>query len=266
MRENREGATRVRSDNKIDIEMKSLMLPNKEAIERQRKRVYDESIIHESIIHESIEGDQEEASRLSFQESQQLLSFYEGALRDFWRSFSPPLAPKVLFSAVVYFKRFFLRESLLDFEPKAILVTSVFLATKVLEVHVSLQDFVSNVKGDRGKAVQVILDHELTLMSRLDFRLQVQDPFKALDTLLAMMSRAGGGEEGLHRIRRSSFEILLEEVLLTDACLLFTPSQVCLLLHLFIHSFLHSFTSIVTTFLPPFLPPLPSPSLRWPLE
>lgn len=168
---------------------------------------------------------------LTFEEEVSLLRFYENALRDFCRSFGPmSVPPDVTATSLVYFKRFYLKESVMAFDPKSILVTSVFLAMKVLEFNVSMSVFVSNVKGDRKRAVDVILGHELLVMSRLDFRLRIHTPFKAVDGLFLMMMMANNANmktnSTINSMKKRALNILEKQVLLTDACLLFSPSQV----------------------------------------
>ncbi|CAG2178985.1 unnamed protein product, partial [Oppiella nova] len=66
---------------------------------------------------------------------------YESILRDFCRKFSPPMPKSVVGTAFQYFKRFYLNNSVMDFHPKHIIVTCVYLAAKVEEFNVSMQQF-----------------------------------------------------------------------------------------------------------------------------
>ncbi|KAH0553669.1 hypothetical protein KQX54_003330 [Cotesia glomerata] len=68
---------------------------------------------------------------LSDTEERMLLRFYELQLRDFCKRFSPPMPRATIATALHYFKRFYLRNSVMDYHPKEILVTCVYLATKV---------------------------------------------------------------------------------------------------------------------------------------
>lgn len=75
---------------------------------------------------------------LSHTEERTLLRFYELQLRDFCRRFSPPMPRATVATALHYFKRFYLRNSVMDYHPKEILVTCVYLACKVEEFNVSI--------------------------------------------------------------------------------------------------------------------------------
>jgi hypothetical protein len=60
----------------------------------------------------------------------------------------------------------------------------VYLACKVEEFNISIQQFVANIKGDREKASDIILNDELLLMQQLKFHLTVHNPFRPITGLL----------------------------------------------------------------------------------
>lgn len=63
-------------------------------------------------------------------------------------------------------------------------VTCIYLACKVEEFNVSIQQFVANIKGDREKATDIILNNELLLMEQLNFHLCIHNPFRPVEGLL----------------------------------------------------------------------------------
>lgn len=63
-------------------------------------------------------------------------------------------------------------------------VTCVYLACKVEEFNVSIMQFVSNIKGDRGKAAEIILNNELLLMQHLRYHLTIHNPFRPVEGFL----------------------------------------------------------------------------------
>lgn len=69
---------------------------------------------------------------LSHTQERTLLRFYELQLRDFCRRFTPSMPRATVATALHYFKRFYLRNSVMDYHPKEILVTCVYLACKVI--------------------------------------------------------------------------------------------------------------------------------------
>lgn len=56
-------------------------------------------------------------------------------------------------TSLAYFKRFYLRNSVMDLHPKHMIVTCVYLACKVEEFNVSITQFVNNVKGTKVNVI-----------------------------------------------------------------------------------------------------------------
>ena len=78
---------------------------------------------------------QEEQKRkhfLSASEERMLQRFYESQLKEFCKRFNPPMPKSTIATALHYFKRFYLRNSTMDYHPKELLVTVAYLACKVL--------------------------------------------------------------------------------------------------------------------------------------
>lgn len=47
-----------------------------------------------------------------------------------------------------------------------------------------MMQFVANIKGDREKAADIILNNELLLMEQLNFHLTIHNPFRPVEGLL----------------------------------------------------------------------------------
>ena len=62
--------------------------------------------------------------------------------------------------------------------------TCVYLACKVEEFNVSIQQFVGNMHGDQEKASDLILSQELLLMHQLHYHLTVHNPFRPVEGLI----------------------------------------------------------------------------------
>ena len=58
---------------------------------------------------------------LTFEESESILKFFERKLADFCNKFRPPMPKNVFGTALQYFKRFYLSNSVMDYHPKEIL-------------------------------------------------------------------------------------------------------------------------------------------------
>ncbi|XP_072387025.1 cyclin-H [Diabrotica undecimpunctata] len=163
---------------------------------------------------------------LTPEEEKTMVKRYELHLRDFCKRFQPPMPRYVVGTAFHYFKRFYIHNSVMNFHPKEIMVTCIYLASKVEEFNVSIQQFVANIKGDRDKATDIILNNELLLMEQLNFHLSIHNPYRPVEGLLIDIKT----RTNLHdpeRLRPGT-EHFLERTLLTDAILLYSPSQVAL--------------------------------------
>lgn len=104
--------------------------------------------------------------------------------------------------------------------------TCVYLACKTEEFNVSIGQFVGNIKGDRGKAMDIILSNELLLMQRLNYYLTVHNPYRPVEGfLIDIKTRCTLANPD--RLRKGIDEFL-EKTFFTEACLLFAPSQIAL--------------------------------------
>ncbi|XP_037949455.1 cyclin-H-like [Teleopsis dalmanni] len=163
---------------------------------------------------------------LSSDEEHIFLKQWEIYLNDFCRRFDPPMPKCVVGTAFHYFKRFYLYNSVMDYHPKEILTTCVYLACKVEEFNVSIGQFVGNLKGDRSKAVNIILSNELLLMQKLNYYLTIHNPFRPLEGfLIDIKSRS---EMANPERLRPHIDEFIDQTFFTDACLLYSPSQIAL--------------------------------------
>ena len=160
-------------------------------------------------------------------EEKALLIHYQYVLRDFCGNFKPPMPRSVVGTAFQYYKRFYLYNSVMDYHPKFILVTCIYLACKVDEFNVSMEQFLENVRGDREKARDGIINHELLIMEQLKFHLTVHNPFRAIEGLFIDIKTRCTPLGDVERFR-ASIDSIINKTYLTDACLLFSPSQIAL--------------------------------------
>jgi len=168
-----------------------------------------------------------ERQYLTVEEENSLLRFYEQQLQDFCIKFEPPMPHCVIGTAHNYFKRFYLYNSPMDYHPKEILVTCVYLACKVEEFNISITQFVGNVKGDREKATDVILNNELLLMQQLKYHLLVHNPIRPVEGLLIDIKTRCKMLKDAEQLR-FGIEEFLKKSFITNCCLLYAPSQIAL--------------------------------------
>ena len=90
---------------------KHWMFGNEEKVIEKRKKAYDDFVTRFS----------PDTKFLTFEESEIILRFFERKLADFCNKFRPPMPRNVFGTALQYFKRFYLFNSVMDYHPKEIL-------------------------------------------------------------------------------------------------------------------------------------------------
>lgn len=104
--------------------------------------------------------------------------------------------------------------------------TCVYLSCKVEEFNVSINQFVANIRGDRGKAMDIILSNELLLMKELNYYLTIHNPYRPVEGfLIDIKTRCTLNNPD--RLR-PGIDDFIEKTFFTDACLLYAPSQIAL--------------------------------------
>ncbi|OXB82617.1 UNVERIFIED_CONTAM: hypothetical protein H355_003912 [Colinus virginianus] len=133
-------------------------------------------------------------------------------------------------TACMYFKRFYLNNSVMEYHPRIIMLTCAFLACKVDEFNVSSAQFVGNLRESplgQEKALEQILEYELLLIQQLNFHLIVHNPYRPFEGILIDLKTRYPLLENPEVLRKTADDFL-NRVALTDAYLLFTPSQIAL--------------------------------------
>ncbi|XP_054571072.1 cyclin-H isoform X6 [Eptesicus fuscus] len=136
----------------------------------------------------------------------------------------------VVGTACMYFKRFYLNNSVMEYHPRIIMLTCAFLACKVDEFNVSSLQFVGNLRESplgQEKTLEQILEYELLLIQQLNFHLIVHNPYRPFEGFLIDLKTRYPMLENPEVLRKTADDFL-NRVALTDAYLLYTPSQIAL--------------------------------------
>ena len=86
--------------------------------------------------------------------------------------------------ALSYFRRFYLKKTVLDYNPEKILAASIFIAYKVGQVDTNLD--MMNMKFKHVSAEE-LLDHEFSILFIINYDTYVYCPYKALIGLSTMI-------------------------------------------------------------------------------
>ncbi|KAK2183548.1 hypothetical protein NP493_307g02022 [Ridgeia piscesae] len=164
---------------------------------------------------------------LNTAEETKIRRHYEYVLKEFCNGFQPTMPRYVLGTAMMYLKRFYLHNSVMNFHPEDIVYTCVYLACKVEEFNVSILQFVANVKSKREEMAEMILSQELLLMHELHYHLTVHGPLRPLEGLFIDIKTRCPDVLETEQLRRGA-EDFIDRSFHTDACLIFAPSQIAL--------------------------------------
>lgn len=165
----------------------------------------------------------------SADEERALRRFYLGKIREVCGALRHPA--KVCAAACALFQRFFTKESVLVHEPKAVMLTCVYLAGKVEEHYIDAEELAKGLRQDP----QVVLRRELAVLEGLGFDLLTHPPHRALagfvhdaDARRASRSLAKCEAPAEWAAACRDAERYLDDLLVTDALLLHPPGRLAL--------------------------------------
>jgi len=142
----------------------------------------------------------------------------------------------IMATAIVFFKRFYLYHSVVDYHPKMMLCTCVFLAAKVEHVSIPLEDFLKVIPN--SPTVDQIKSLEFTLSIGLKFNYKVHHAFWPLHgfflDMQAYLKKSASSSDALKEIAGRLGETYnkakdyAQSSLLTDLALTHWPTQIAM--------------------------------------
>jgi len=169
-----------------------------------------------------------EEKYLTVKEERQLVQHYEYVLKDFCGKFSPSMPKYVVGTTLAYMKRFYMENSVMDYHPRDVMLTALYLACKVEEFNVSIAQFVGNLKGDRNKAAELVLSYELMVMEKLHFHLTVHNPYRPLEGFFIDLKARYRAQLTQAEVLRRGADAFVDRSLNSDVMLLFPPTHIAL--------------------------------------
>jgi cyclin H len=172
---------------------------------------------------------------LTYEEERIILLHYEYILKNFLGHFEPPITmSSVVGTSIIYFKRFYLRNSVMEYHPKDIYLVCVYLACKIEEFNISIAQFLSNVHTDASAAAEdkaelanMILSYELLLMEKLDFELTVYNFYRPFEGFMLDVRTRCLEIANVEVLRQFGMDFL-DKILNTDVTLLYPPAQIAI--------------------------------------
>jgi cyclin H len=132
---------------------------------------------------------------------------------------------KAISTALTYFKRFYLNNSICRYDPAVMMFTVMFLACKTEEINVGGVETIC--QQFRGTDSNAILELEFILLSEIKFHLYIFSPYKPLQAFLEQIP-----EDLLPQTEKASRQEktrgIIENFLISDTCLKLSPSEMAL--------------------------------------
>lgn len=178
----------------------------------------------DSVVHEG----EENLFYTTEQELYMLRMVEEVALR-FAEKFRPAIWASVKWTAFAYYKRLFLSWSSAEYSPRMVIMACFYLAMKIDEFYVTIDDFVSNISvGAPDHNSARILGLEPEIIKALNYNLTVHCPYRPFEGhLMEMKTRMVLLTFDLETIRNDAF-VFFNKSLLTDVMLIYNPAQISL--------------------------------------
>lgn len=165
---------------------------------------------------------------LSIMEHKVICKHYEKMLFNLCMQFQPSLPYSVLFTTFVYFKRIYLKTSVMEHRPRDMISVCLYMACKVEEYNISVDKFIMIYpEADRSRMTDIILKNEMGLMKLLNYHLIVHSPKRALEGFFIDIKTRFQNAENVDEFREISNQFL-NAILFCDVVLLYAPSQIAL--------------------------------------
>ncbi|KAJ9131434.1 hypothetical protein P3X46_035094 [Hevea brasiliensis] len=162
---------------------------------------------------------------LSVEEEQFMRVYYEYKLREVCSAFYFP--HKIQATALIYFKRFYLQWSVMEHDPKHVMLTCIYAACKIEENHVSAEELGKGISQDH----QMILNYEMIVLQSLEFDLIVYAPYRSVEGFINDMEEfchATDDQIQMLKDLQATATAEVDKIMFTDAPLLFPPGQLAL--------------------------------------
>lgn len=169
-------------------------------------------------------GSSEDVLFLNANEEQLLVKLYITKIPQLCGHFRFP--EEVEATAISYLKRFYLKNTVMDWHPKNVMLTALFLATKTTNNPISLESYTSNIPKTSNSDV---LDLEFLVSQSLNFEFAVWHAHRALWGIWLDLQSLPDVSEDLRP--QDVYDIAIKHVRasrFTDAELIYTPSQIAL--------------------------------------
>lgn len=164
------------------------------------------------------------ATPLTPEEELKLVGFYTKKVQVIAQHLNLPT--EVVATSLVFFKRFYLENSVMEYDPKDLVHTTIFLACKSENYFISVDSFANKAKAKRDD----VLKYEFKLLESLKFTLLNHHPFKPLHGFFLDIQNILHSKVDLNYMGKiyDRSKRKITDALLTDVAYHFTPPQITL--------------------------------------
>ncbi|TLD10318.1 hypothetical protein PgNI_06699 [Pyricularia grisea] len=161
---------------------------------------------------------------LTADEEQKLVTFYTTQLLRAAVFLELPTEERA--TAAVFFKRFYVTNSVMTYPPSTMIKTALFFGAKAEGFYMRVGKIAEKIKGT---TVEEILAGEFLLCEGIRFAFDVRHPYRALEgAIMQLKALEDLDEKHIKAAHSRAREILKFSALVTDAYFHYTPSQIML--------------------------------------
>lgn len=166
--------------------------------------------------------DYQQVELLSEPEENSLRVYYESKIVDVSSYFK--FDNYIQTAAILLHKRFYLKQSMMKWDAKAVMMACLFLGSKVGNLHLEVEHLSGKVPGATAES---ILKHEFCVLTEVSFNLAIPDVDSGVEGMLLHLRRHLPGNAEMQEVRAAAQDTLVHAKL-SDILITFSCSYVCL--------------------------------------
>lgn len=173
---------------------------------------------------EELAGIDEKAVPVSAEEEILLVNYFARMLLSFANKMNLPT--EVAATAISFFRKFYLSNSVAELSPKEIFHTALFFACKSENYFIGVESFAKKART----TTEAVLKHEFRLLESLNFTIMNHHPYKALHGFFLDIQTVLAGKVDMKYMGQvyTDCKKFITDALLTDAVYFYTPPQITL--------------------------------------
>lgn len=192
------------------------------AVEEMLLKFRDDNLT--DMTEEEIKNLQEKAVPVTEEEELKLVDFYAKKVLGIAQHMNLPT--EVIATSLIFFRRFYLENSVMEIDPKTIVHTTIFLACKSENYFISVDSFAKKTKATK----EAILKYEFKILESLKFSLLNHHPYRPLHGFFLDIQSILNGKVDVKYMGQiyERCKKRITDALLTDVVFLYTPPQITL--------------------------------------